>query len=229
MKLSGRLAALVTFVPQGARVGDIGTDHAYLPIELVQKNIAVSVVAGDVHSGPYQAAKDNVAGLGFNQKISVRFGNGLAVLSPGEVDTVVIAGMGGSTIIEILNSNPEITSTLSRLILQPMIATGAVRRWLDSNHWRIIDETLVQDEGKLYEILVAEPGDCSIIEPIMYDIGMILWDKRPELLELHIDNLIAQTERVLREMAISSVARHSPKYDEYSDRLKQLEAKRRCL
>lgn len=229
MKLSGRLAALAAFVSRGARLADIGTDHAYLPIELVQKNIAISAVAGDVHSGPYQAAKDNIESLGLNNKISVRFGDGLSVLSPGEVDTVVIAGMGGSTIIEILNSNPEITSSLSRLILQPMVATGAVRRWLSTNKWRIIDEALVQDDGRLYEIVVAEPGVSFIAEPIMYDIGMILWGNKPKLLELHIDNLIAQTERVLHEMAASNIARQSPKYDEYLERRKQLEAKRQCL
>ncbi|MBP2626343.1 MAG: hypothetical protein H6Q68_1054 [Firmicutes bacterium] len=229
MKLSGRLAALAAFVPQGARMADIGTDHAYLPIELVQKNIAISAVAGDVHIGPYQAAKDNIEGLGLHNKISVRFGDGLSVLSPGEVDTVIIAGMGGSTIIEILNSNPEITSTLSRLILQPMVATATVRRWLSTNKWRIIDEALVQDDGRLYEIVVAEQGVGLITEPIMYDIGMILWDNKPKLLELHIKNLIAQTERVLHEMAASNTARQSSKYDEYIERRKQLEAKRQCL
>ena len=229
MKLSGRLAALSAFVPQGARLADIGTDHAYLPIELVQKNIATSAVAGDVHIGPYQAAKDNIESLGLNHKISVRFGDGLSVLSPGEVDTVVIAGMGGSTIIEILNSNPEVTNSLSRLILQPMVATGAVRRWLISNKWSIIDEALVLDDGRLYEIVVAEQGISFIAEPIMYDIGMILWDNKPELLELHIENLIAQTKRVLYEMATSNTARQSPKYDEYLERRTQLEAKRQCL
>ena len=229
MKLGSRLAALAAFVPQGARIADIGTDHAYLPIELVQKNIAISAVAGDVHIGPYHAAKENIEGLGLQHKIAVRFGDGLSVLSPGEVDTVVIAGMGGSTIIEILNSSPEITSSLRRLILQPMIATGTVRRWLNTNKWEIVEEALVQDEGKLYEIVVAEQGETFTVEPIMYDIGMILWEHKPALLALHIENLIAQTERVLHEMATSPSARNSSKYDEYVERRKQLEAKRRCL
>ena len=229
MKLSKRLAALAAFVPKGARVADIGTDHAYLPIELVQKDIAISAVAGDVHVGPYQAAKDNIESLGLQHKIFVRFGDGLSVLTPKEVDTVVIAGMGGSSIIEILSSAPQMTSSLSRLILQPMIATGTVRHWLNTNQWRIIDEALVQDDGKLYEILVAEQGPSVITEPIMYDIGMILWEKKPELLALHIQNLIAQTERVLSEMSASNTARLSSKYDEYLERRNQLEAKRQCL
>lgn len=229
MRLTGRLAALAAFVPQGARLADIGTDHAYLPIELVEQNIAISAVAGDVHVGPYEAATENIKGLGLEHKISVRLGNGLAVIVPGEVDTVVIAGMGGSTIVEILNSTPEVTGSLKRLILQPMVATAMVRRWLLSSGWDIIDEALVQDEGRLYEIVVAEQGISAVWEPIMYDIGMILWKNRPQLLKLHMDHLVAQTERVLREMAASSSARQSTKYHEYMERLQQLEAKRQCL
>lgn len=229
LKLGSRLAALAAFVPQGTRVADIGTDHAYVPIELVQKSIAISAIAADVHIGPYQAAKDNIEALGLSNKISVRFGDGLSVLSPGEVDTVVIAGMGGGTIIEILNSNPKITRALSRLILQPMIATGLVRRWLNTNEWKIVDEALIQEDGKLYEIVVAEHGVTLTTEPIMYDIGLILWNKKPDLLKLHVENLIAQTERVLYEMAASNTARKSSKYDEYLERRKQLEEKRKCL
>ena len=229
MKLGERLGALASFVPVGARLADIGTDHAYVPIELVEKNIAISAIAGDVHSGPFQAAKENVKNLGLEHKISVRLGNGLAVLSPGEVDTVVIAGMGGSTIIQILSSEPVVTKSLKRLILQPMVATGMVRRWLAENTWHIIDETLVEDDGRLYEILVAEQGDSPIIEPILYEIGMILWEQKPKFIKRHIESLIAQTQRVLQEMSGSENAQKSFKFQEYTEKLKQLEAKRQCL
>ena len=229
MRLIGRLAALAAFVPQGARLADIGTDHAFLPIELVQDNIIVSAIAGDVHVGPYKAAKEHVEALGLEQKISVRLGNGMAVLSPGEVETVVIAGMGGQTIIEILNNNPEVTRSINRLILQPMVAAASVRRWLEENGWYLVDERLVQDDGRLYEVVVAEQGISFVCEPVMYDIGQKLWNDKSELLTLHIDQLIAQTKRVLTEMTVSNNARKSLKYDEYKERLKQLEAKRRCL
>jgi tRNA (adenine22-N1)-methyltransferase len=229
LKIGGRLAALAAFVPQGARVADIGTDHAYLPIELVQKGVALSAVAGDVHTGPYLSAKENIQSLGLGEKVSVRLGDGLAVISPGEVDTVVIAGMGGSTIIHILTSHLEVTRSLQRLILQPMIAAAAVRRWLIANKWCIVDETLVQDDGRLYEIIVAEQGDSPEFDSIMYDIGMILWQKKPQLLALHINDLIAQTQRVLHEMGASHSAQQSPKFHEYTKRLQQLEAKKQCL
>lgn len=229
LRLVGRLAALAAFVPQGARLADIGTDHAYLPIELIQDNIIVSAIAGDIHVGPYKAAKEHVEALGLEQKISVRLGNGMAVLSPGEVEVAVIAGMGGQTIIEILNNSIEVTKSLDRLILQPMVAAASVRRWLGENGWYLADERLVQDDGRLYEIIVAEQGEALICEPVMYDIGQKLWNDKSELLILHVDQLISQTKRILGEMAVSSNARRSLKYSEYKEKLKQLEAKRQCL
>lgn len=229
MRLVGRLAALAACVPRGARLADIGTDHAYLPIELVEKDVIVSAVAGDVHSGPYKAAKEHVKGLSLEGRISVRLGNGLAVLSPLEVDTVVIAGMGGQTIIEILTNHCEIVSSLKRLVLQPMVGAATVRRWLCENHWYVLEERLVQEEGRLYEIIVAEQGDSPRYEPVMYEIGQKLWGEKSPLLILHIDQLISQTKRVVKEMECSSNAKKSLKYYEYVTRLKQLEDKRQCL
>lgn len=223
------MAALAAFVPQGARLADIGTDHAYLPIELIQDNIIVSAIAGDIHVGPYKAAKEHVEALGLEQKISVRLGNGMAVLSPREVEVAVIAGMGGQTIIEILNNSIEVTKSLDRLILQPMVAAASVRRWLGENGWYLADERLVLDDGRLYEVIVAEQGEALICEPVMYDIGQKLWNDKSELLILHVDQLISQTKRILGEMAVSSNARQSLKYGEYKEKLKQLEAKRQCL
>lgn len=229
LKLVGRLAALAELVPEGSRVADIGTDHAYLPIELVQGHIVTSAIAGDVHLGPWKAAKEHVDALGLTHRISVRLGDGITVLSPEEVDVVIIAGMGGQTIIEILTGKPEVTKSLKRLILQPMVAANTVRRWLNENQWDVVDERLVQEEGRLYEIVVAEPGRATSCEPIMYDIGEKLWRDKPELLSVHIDQLIAQTKRVLQEMSLSDNAKKSQKYHEYTERLQQLEAKRRCL
>lgn len=225
----GRLGALAAFVPQGTRLADIGTDHGYLPIELVQENIIISAVAGDVKIGPCQAAKEHVEGLGLEQKISVRLGNGLDVLSPGEVDIVVIAGMGGQNIVEILSNRSDITGSLKRLILQPMVAAASVRRWLDKSGWYIIDERLVLDEERLYEIIVAEQGNSPVCEPVMYEIGQKLWEDKSPYLIMHVDQLIALTKRILQEMAMSDNARKSLKYQEYSERLKQLEDKRQCL
>jgi tRNA (adenine22-N1)-methyltransferase len=223
VKLGSRLAALAAMVPAGSKVADIGTDHAYLPIHLVFQNIVTAAVAGDVHKGPFQSALDTVSRLGLAGKIAVRLGDGLSVVNPGEVDTVVIAGMGGSTIIKILTNRPEVTSSLNRLILQPMQAANTLRRWLGDNKWRLVDETLVEEEEKLYEIIVAEQGTDGPIEPIMYEIGPLLWQRKHPLLRSHIENLINHYRRVITEMAKGLGVNESAKYREYEARLEQLE------
>jgi tRNA (adenine22-N1)-methyltransferase len=229
VKLGKRLSAIAAMVLPGSRIADIGTDHAYLPIYLVSQGISPAAVAGDVHKGPYESAKETVTLLNLSYKIAVRFGDGLAVLTPGEADTAVIAGMGGPNIIEILDARPEIVASLSRLILQPMIGSAGVRRWLAENGWRLLDETLVEEEGRLYEIMAAERGEAVPVEPVLYEIGPLLWEQRHPLLKTHLDNLIGQYSRVVAEMAGGKVAAASPKYREYQEKIAELEAKKACL
>lgn len=229
LNLRDRLAVVVSFVPEGAKIVDVGTDHAYVPIHLAAEKNVQYIVAGELNPGPFQAAKESIEKLGLQEKISLRFGNGLSVVRPGEVDVATIAGMGGNTIVQILQNNMDVVQGLKRLILQPMIATVQVRTWLITNGWRIIEEELVMDEGKLYEVIVAEPGKASIGEDLLLEIGPILWEKRPPLLAMHMNNLIGQTKRVLQEMSYSNTAQHSPKYELYLKKAKQLEAMRQCL
>ena len=130
MHLDKRLQAVASFVPQGAAFADIGTDHAYLPVWLLEKGIIASAIAGDIAAGPCQAARTTVAMHGAAAAISVRQGSGLAVLKPGEVDCIAICGMGGSTISSILAADMPIALSVRRLILQPMAGAAALRRWL---------------------------------------------------------------------------------------------------
>ncbi len=229
MKLSARLAMLADCVPQDAVLADIGTDHAYLPVSLVESGRIGRAIAGDVVSGPYQAAQKAVAAAGYEAEISVRLGNGLAVLRPGEADTVVIAGMGGATIVEILAAEPEITAELKRLILQPMIAAGQVRRWLRDNCWRIVEEELVEDSGRIYEVIVAEQGMSEKEEEILEEIGPLLWRKRHPLLRRQLEAYISQTQMVIAQLAQSTTLASREKYAEYEKRLQELEAKLECL
>ena len=229
MKLGQRLRTIAAMVPTGVTMADIGTDHAYLPIYLVQEKIVTRAIAGDVHQGPYLSAQNAVAAARLQQVISVRLGNGLAVLQPGEADVVVIAGMGGANIIDILHSCPDITRMVQRLILQPMIAAAPVREWLYGHGWQIVDEQLVQEEGKLYQIIAAEPGAGCIADHSLYEIGPRLWQDRHPLLALHIDELINHLRAVILAMGGSDDAVKSAKYQEYTCKLTDLEAKRLCL
>ena len=232
MHLDKRLQAVASFVPQGAAFADIGTDHAYLPVWLLEKGIIASAVAGDIAAGPCQAARTTVAMHGAAAAISVRQGSGLAVLKPGEVDCIAICGMGGSTISSILAADMPIALSVRRLILQPMAGAAALRRWLVNKGWHIIHEELVEDEPHFYEIICAEreadysmpnsgAGDaaCGPIEPADYSeaeylVGPALLREGHALLAKQFARQEASLQELLANMARSERAKASAKYQE---------------
>lgn len=229
MKLGKRLQTIADMVPARSTLADIGTDHAYLPIYLVKQKNVIRAIAGDVHHGPFLSAQNAVANAQLEQYISVRQGNGLDVLTPGEADVVVIAGMGGPNIIDILSSRPEVTVKLKRLILQPMIAAPFVRNWLNNNNWKIVTEELVEEEGKLYQIIAAEPGVNGQVDDVLNEIGPLLWENKHPLLKRHIHEVVTHLRGILSAMSGSTEAVNSEKYKNLSDKLKALEDKMLCL
>lgn len=157
-KLSDRLQTVVDFIPKGYSIADIGSDHAYLPCYTVKKGITPFAIAGEVVEGPYQSALSQVREEQLTDKISVRKGNGLEVINPGEVDCITIAGMGGALISTILEDGKEKLVNVKRLILQPNISAISIRHWLIHNEWELKAEEILEEDGKIYEILVAERG-----------------------------------------------------------------------
>lgn len=153
IKIGPRLRAVASYVVQGAKLADIGTDHAYLPVYLLQKELISGAIAVDIHKGPLEAAENTVKLYGLASRIDIRLGNGLIPLLPGEIDTLVIAGMGGATILEILLSKPEVLEKVNSLILQPQGAEDRVRKFLADQGWKLKDEELVQEDGRIYTII----------------------------------------------------------------------------
>ena len=229
MQLKDRLKTICDFVIPGNIVADIGTDHAYLPIYLVEQGITNKALACDVHSGPYNAAKRAVNQAGLKDKIDVRLGDGITVISPGEVETVVIAGMGGTTMIDILTAKPEVTASLQQLVLQPMNAAKNLRMWLNQNGWQITQENLVVDEGRLYEIICAKQGEDVVASPIFYEVGPRLWEERHPLLKQHLLAIVSQTKKVLEGMAVSEQAKTTKKYQQEQQKILELEDLLKCL
>ncbi|MEK4759455.1 tRNA (adenine(22)-N(1))-methyltransferase TrmK [Viridibacillus sp. FSL E2-0187] len=164
-KLSKRLETVAKFVPQDAIVADIGSDHAYLPCYLVHNNIAKSAIAGEVVKGPYDSACHEVQKEQLTNKITVRLADGLAAIEPGDgVTAITIAGMGGPLITSILEKHPLALEGVERLILQPNIHAKVIREWALQNSWKIIDEVILLEDEKIYEILVLERGEMNLSE-----------------------------------------------------------------
>jgi tRNA (adenine22-N1)-methyltransferase len=158
-KLSNRLEAVANNIPPGSRLADIGSDHAYLPCNVVKKGSVPMAIAGEVAEGPYQSALEQVESEQLTDKIAVRKGDGLEVIEPGEVDCITIAGMGGTLISTILEQGKSKLEGVSRLVLQPNVGSFAVRSWLIDNGWELVKEEILKEDGKIYEILIAEKGE----------------------------------------------------------------------
>ncbi|HZG13633.1 MAG TPA: tRNA (adenine(22)-N(1))-methyltransferase TrmK [Candidatus Bathyarchaeia archaeon] len=222
--ISRRLRHIAQYCLPGARVADIGSDHALLASYLLLNNIASFVIAGELNEGPYQSALRQIESLRLQDRVSVRKGNGLAVLSPGEADTICIAGMGGQLIASILEAGKEKLEGVKQLILQPNVGEEVVRRWLLVNQWQLVDETILEEDGILYEILVAQPGEpltpyTGVDRPVedLLKLGPFLWKKKEPLLihkwnrELekwrHIRDQIQRAGRVENQSRLEEISR----------------------
>ncbi|MCQ6558306.1 tRNA (adenine(22)-N(1))-methyltransferase [Paenibacillus mendelii] len=176
IKLSKRLQTIADRVTAGSRVADIGSDHALLPVYLIQSGRIPSAVAGELNSGPCEAARKQTADAGLTGKIAVRQGDGLAVLQPGEVDAITIAGMGGSLMADILESGQQSgkLAGVQELVLQPNVGEDIVRRWLVRRGWVLADEAILEEDGRIYEVLHAVYAEDAEIRNIgVYDLTVL--------------------------------------------------------
>ena len=161
--ISKRLELVASFVPQGSILLDVGSDHAYLPIELVERGQIKSAIAGEVVVGPYQSAVKNVDAHGLEEKIQVRLANGLAAFEEeDQVSVITIAGMGGRLIATILEEGLDKLASVERLILQPNNREDDLRIWLQDHGFQIVAESILEEAGKFYEILVVEAGQMKL-------------------------------------------------------------------
>ena len=154
--LDDRLLSAAAFVRPGDAVIDVGTDHAYLPVYLVQAGIACRALATDINEGPLNNAKETVASAGLTDVIQTALANGLDGAESFQADTVMICGMGGELIADIIDRAPFVKRAGIRLILQPMTFGDHLRKYLLSSGFRIVDEALSTDNRKLYACICAE-------------------------------------------------------------------------
>ncbi|KGX93598.1 SAM-dependent methyltransferase [Pontibacillus halophilus JSM 076056 = DSM 19796] len=159
LQLSKRLKTVASYVEQGGVIADIGSDHAYLPCYICLQDETATAIAGEVNQGPYEAAKGEVERQELTARIQVRKGDGLQVLDPNEATHITIAGMGGTLISSILENGKSSLAGVKRIITQPNVDAEDVRRWFRKEGYALIDETILEEDGRIYEVLVAEPGN----------------------------------------------------------------------
>ena len=201
MELSKRLYAVAGLVTEGASVADIGTDHGYVPIYLVENGIASKVIALDVNQGPLNRARMHIVGHGLGDRIETRLSDGLAMIRPGEVDTVIASGMGGPLTIRILQEGKEVADQLNALILQPQSEICRVRRFLTENGYRIEQEDMVLEDGKYYPVMRVVHGTKEPYEEWEYLYGKRLLEARHPVLLEFLKRELRIKESILEQLA----------------------------
>ncbi|MBM7838112.1 tRNA (adenine22-N1)-methyltransferase [Alkalihalobacillus xiaoxiensis] len=201
-QLSTRLERVADYLKGFQTIADIGSDHAYLPCYLALNNKMVKAIAGEVNDGPYQSAQAQVVKSGLSEQVQVRKGNGLAVIGDqDQIEAVAVAGMGGPLIASILEDGKEKLNGIKRLVLQPNIAAHTIRIWLVKNGFTLVDEIMIKEDDKIYEILVAEP----VVHPPTYTaadvlLGPILRDKQGSAFKEKWEREVHSWEQVLNQL-----------------------------
>lgn len=187
VELSRRLKTAASMVSRGNRVADIGCDHAHTSIYLVQCGISHKIIAMDIHKGPLARATENVKRYGCGDFIELRLSNGAEHLEPGEVDTILISGMGGPLIIRILENCTWIKENKIELVLQPQSEIPEVRRFLHKSGYCITRESMLTEDGKHYTVLKAVPGKEHYEREVWYQYGRFPLEERNESLRTFLE------------------------------------------
>ena len=200
--LSARLACVASLVPAGARVADIGSDHAYLPAALVLDGKIDFAIAGEVVKGPYENAVREIKDHQLEGQVIPRLADGLAAIEPADkVDTITIAGMGGSLIASILEKDKNKLTGIKRLVLQPNVGESQLREWLMNNYYQIMNEKIIEEDNHIYEIIVAEPS----VVPFRYskyelDFGPFLLENKGPIFKKKWQEYLQREAHVIDQM-----------------------------
>ena len=202
MKLTNRLLKIASLVTPNKRLADIGTDHGYIPVYLLNKKIINFAILADINRGPLENARKEVNKNKLEDKVDLRLGSGIEVLKKGEVDEIIIAGMGGILIGELLEANKEVAHEAEKLILQPMQAQDELRKYLLNNGYEILDECLEKEDFRLYEIIVTKytGKNTKVEDDIYYEVGKKLLENKDELLNEFIDNKIKKYNNIVEKL-----------------------------
>lgn len=220
LPISKRLLACAARVPMGARVADIGTDHGYLSIELLQSGRAIFAHASDLREQPLNKAKENACKFGVAEQMRFSQADGLRAIDPAEVDTILCAGMGGDLIARILEACPWVKDPRYNLILQPQSSGNDLRRQLGIMGFGIEAESLVEDGAFLYQVICARYGIPMELTPGQQYISPVLLESKDPLLPAYFDRILHSLETAVA--GISRAAAPSPRLTYYQTALEQV-------
>lgn len=187
-------------VTEGNSVADVGTDHGYIPIYLMQNGLAPFAVAMDINEGPLGRALDNIRAFGLEDRINARLCDGLSGLEVGETDSIVIAGMGGLLTVRILESALDKAHAARELVLSPHSDVDAVRAFLAENSFAVTDERIVKEDGKFYFVLRAQNGNTLPPEGAGLYYGSLLLERRDTVLKEYLERELTLRERILESL-----------------------------
>lgn len=218
--LSERLKAVAGMVTVGNRVCDVGCDHGFVPIYLVQQGKSPRVLAMDLREGPLRAAREHVAAYGLDGQIETRLSDGLHNYNIGEADTLICAGMGGGLMSRILAQESKKAASFQELILQPQSEIEQIRRFLRENGYCILDEEILLEEGKFYQVIRAVPGMeegelCKLTDRY----GPVLLQKRTPVFLSFLEREAALYEEILEKLRTQGL-----QGDKIRERYEQVEA-----
>lgn len=205
VEISERMRALTGLVTPGYVACDIGCDHGFVSIYLVQKAIAHKVIAADVRSGPLSHAKEHIRQYGLENRIETRLSDGLTKLSAGEAEVMICAGMGGPLMIKILEEGRTQARAMKELILQPQSEIEEFRRYLRTHGYHIIKENMVFEEGKFYPMMKVMPCTASVEgehkNMLIEDrFGPYLLEHRHPVLKQFLEHSLGMTEELINEL-----------------------------
>lgn len=222
--LDKRLFTITEMILKGEPVADIGADHALLSIYMVENNIVPRAIVTDLPDGPYNRAADAVKNNHCVNRIDVRQGNGLQVLNPGEVSSVIIAGMGGGTIVEILSHDWYKAATYKRFVFQPMSRADVLRRELSRQGWPILDERLVWENQKYFVIISVCPGERPYkLSSLETEVGPVILKGTSQLNHRYLEDYLRKYTVVYNNLLNSRQADRDILLENYHSRIKELE------
>ncbi|MFV0527909.1 MAG: tRNA (adenine(22)-N(1))-methyltransferase [Lachnospiraceae bacterium] len=219
LQLSDRLRALADMVPTVECMADVGTDHAYLPLYLLQVGKIHRALALDVHAGPLQIAREHIKAQGQQEAVTTVLSDGLSAVSLDAVDCVVIAGMGGALILRILEEGREKLRDVGTIILQPQSQLALVREFLQQNGFAITEEKMLCEDGKYYTILSLQNAEHAIVKEEFLQYGELLLRHKDKVLYEYLLYKRKQYEQLLEKVQPET---HSQRYGELRKELRLL-------